>query len=174
MMVECDRSVANLLPTRALARREAAMPVFEDSVFIARPLQDVFDFMVESENLAVWDASVVKAHKVGTDPVGLGTLTRGTSTIMGKHLDWATEATEFEPPTRITYTSVEGQISFVVTNLLEAVEGGTRLTYRVDTGSGLGGIFGRLAEPFIEIAQARTLRANLETLAGLLVEHPQP
>jgi len=36
------------------------MPVFEDSVFIACPLKDVFDFMVESENLAVWDASVKK------------------------------------------------------------------------------------------------------------------
>ena len=150
------------------------MPVFEDSVFIARPLQDVFDFLVESENLAVWDASVVKAQKVGLGPVGLGTRTRGTSKIMGKHLDWATEATEFEPPTRITYTSVEGQISFAVTNVLEPDEGGTQLTYRVDTGSGLAGIFGRLAEPFIEIAQTRTLRANLETLASLLLEHPQP
>ena len=149
------------------------MPVFEDSVFIACPLQEVFDFMVESENLAAWDSSVVKAEKVGTGPVGLGTRTRGTSKIMGKQLDWATEATEFEPPTRITYNSVAGQIHFVVTNVLEPVEGGTRLTYRVDTGSGLGGVFGRLAEPFIEIAQAKTLRANLETLAGLLLKSPQ-
>ena len=150
------------------------MPVFEDSVFIACPLKDVFDFMVKSENLAVWDAFVVKAEKVGTGPVGLGTRTRGTSTIMGKHLDWATEATEFDPPTRITYTSVEGQISFAVTNVLEPVEGGTMLTYRVDTGSGLGGAFGQLTGPFIEIAQTRTLRGNLETLAALLVQHPQP
>ena len=89
---------------------------------------------------------------------------------MGKQLEWATEATEFEPPTRITYNSVEGQMHFVVTNILEPLSGGTRLTYRVDTGSGLGGVFGRLAEPLIEIAQTRTLRANLETLAALLVE----
>ena len=79
---------------------------------------------------------------------------------MGKHLEWATEMTEFQPPTRITYTSVEGQISFAVTNVLEPVAGGTRLTYRVDTGSGLRGAFARLAEPFIAIAQTRTLRAN--------------
>jgi uncharacterized membrane protein len=149
------------------------MPVFEDSIFIACPLQEVFDFMVESENLAMWDSSVVRAEKIGTGPVGLGTRTRGTSKIMGKHIDWATEATEFAPPTRITYTSVEGLIHFVVTNVLEPVEGGTRLTYRVDTGSGLGGVFGQLAEPFIEIAQTKTLRANLETLAGLLVKSPQ-
>lgn len=146
------------------------MPVFEDSVFIARTLQDVFDFMVESANLAMWDASVVKAEKVGTGPVGLGTRTRGTSRIMGKDFAWATEATEFLPPTRITYTSVEGQLHFAVTNALEAVEGGTRLTYRVDTDSGLLGVFGRLADPFIEKAQALTLRANLEALAALLVE----
>ena len=149
------------------------MPVFEDSVFIACPLQDVFDFMVESGNLAVWDISVERAEKVGTGPVGLGTRTRGMSKIMGKHLEWATEMTEFQPPTRITYTSVEGQISFAVTNVLEPVAGGTRLTYRVDTGSGLGGVFGRLAEPFIEIAQTRTLRGHLETLGNLLGGQPR-
>lgn len=31
--------------------------------------------------------------------------------------------------------------------------------------------FGRLADPFIEKAQSRTVRANLETLAELLVDH---
>ncbi|MEP7034262.1 MAG: SRPBCC family protein [Dermatophilaceae bacterium] len=146
------------------------MPVFEDTVFIARPPRDVFDFIIESGNLAVWDTSVVTAVKVGTGPVGLGTRTRGTSRIMGKQLEWVTETTEFGPPSRVTYASVEGQISFVVTNILEPVDGGTRLTYRVDTGSGLGGVFGRLAEPFIEKAQNRTLRANLEALAQLLLE----
>jgi len=146
------------------------MPVIEESVFIARPPQDVFDFIVESQNLPVWDVSIVKAEQVGTGPVGLGTRNRGTSKIMGKHFDWTTETTEFKPPTKVINTSVEGKIKFTVTNVLEAAPGGTMFTYRIDAESGLGGVFGRLADPFIEKAQARTVRANLETLAELVVD----
>ena len=36
----------------------------------------------------------------------------------------------------------------------------------------LGDIFGKLADPIVERAQGRTVRANLETLADLLAEHP--
>lgn len=146
------------------------MPVVEESVFIARPPQEVFDFLVEAENLPVWDVSIVKAERIGTGPVELGARNRGTSRIMGKHFDWTTEVTDFDPPTRIINTSVEGQISFTVTEVLEPAPGGTKLTYRIDAESDLGGVFGRLADPFIQKAQARTVRANLETLAELLVE----
>lgn len=146
------------------------MPVVEESVFIARPPQDVFDFIIETENIPVWDVSIIKAEQVGTGPVGLGTRSRGTSKIMGRRFDWTTETTEFEPPKRIINTSVEGQIHFTVTSVLEPAPGGTMLIYRIDAESGLGGVFGRLADPFIEKAQARTVRANLETLAELLVQ----
>jgi len=149
------------------------MPVVEESVFIARPPQEVFDFITDPAKIPVWDASVVAAEQIGNDPVGLGTHTRGTSKIMGRQFDWITEETVFEPPTRSVLTSVEGLLTFTVTNTLEAVEGGTRLTYRIDADVGLGGVFGRLADPFIEKAQARTVRANLDTLAELLAEHPE-
>lgn len=148
------------------------MPVVEESVFIARSPQEVFDFITDPAKIPVWDASVVAAEQVGTGPIGPGTRTRGTSKIMGRHFDWVTEATQFEPPTRSVLKSVEGPLTFTVTSVLEPAEGGTRLTYRIDADAGLGGVFGRLADPFIEKAQARTVRANLETLAELLAEHP--
>lgn len=56
--------------------------------------------------------------------------------------------------------------------VIEEKPGGTKLTYRIDAESGLEGVFGRLADPFIEKARARTGRANLETLAELLVQQP--
>lgn len=146
------------------------MPAIEESVFIPRPPQDIFDFIAESENLPVWDVSIVKAEQIGTEPVGLGTRNRGTSKILGRHFEWTTETTQFVPPRLIINTSVEGKIKFTATNVLEPTPGGTTFTYRIDAESGLGGVFGRLADPFIEKAQARTVRANLDTLADLLVE----
>lgn len=148
------------------------MPVIEESVFIARPPQDVFDFLIKTENIPVWDSSIVQAEQIGDGPVGVGTRSRGTSKIMGRHFDWVTENTHFDPPKKAAIKSVEGKFDFTITYSLEPERDGTRLTYQIDADSGLGGVFGKLADPFVQKAHTRTVRANLETLADLLAEHP--
>jgi carbon monoxide dehydrogenase subunit G len=149
------------------------MPVIEESVFIARPPQEVFDFLVRSENIPVWDSSVIRAEQITEGPPGPGTKVRGTSKIMGRHFDWVAENIDFDPPRKTVARSVEGKMNFTITNSLEPEGNGTRLTFRIDADSGLGGIFGKLADPLVEKAQSRTVRANLETLAELLAEHPE-
>ena len=146
------------------------MPSIEERIEIARSPEEVFDYLVQAEKLPVWDVSVVKAEEVGAGPTGLGTRTAGASKIMGRQFDWTTEVTEFDRPSRVTYTSVDGRVQFCASYVLEAAGDGTRLTSRIDAESGLGGVFGRLADPFIANVQARTMRANLDTLAELLLE----
>lgn len=148
------------------------VPVVEQSVFIAQPPAVVFDYLSKAENLPVWDSSIVQAEQVGAEPVALGTRAQGTSKILGRPFQWTTEVTEFDPPRRATFRSVEGKLAFTVTNTLEPADGGTQHTYRVEAESGLGGIFGRLADPIVERAQARTVRANLDTLADVLNDQP--
>jgi hypothetical protein len=95
---------------------------------------------------------------------------RGTSKILGRRIDWVTEVVEYDRPQRAGLRTVEGRLTFSLTNVCEGESGGTRYTNRVDAESGLGGIFGRVADPIVQRAQARTVRANLETLAELLME----
>lgn len=154
--------------------KENAVPVVEESVVIARPPQEVFDFLSNFDNVAVYDSSVTSSERVGEGPVGVGTHGRGTSKVMGRHFDWTVEVKEFDPPRRMVSKSVEGKLDFTVTFTLEPADGGTRVTQRIDAASGLGGIFGKLADPLVERAQGRTVRANLETLAEWMAEHPQP
>jgi uncharacterized membrane protein len=144
------------------------MPTVEVSVVIAREPEDVFDFLIEAANLPVWDSSVVSTEQLGDDPVRVGTQTKGVSKVLGRSFTWTSELTELERPTLAKYTTIDGPINFVVTNLLEAHQDGTRYTYRIDAESGLGGVFGRLADSFIASAQTRTVRANLANLAELL------
>ncbi|MGB9377738.1 MAG: SRPBCC family protein [Mycobacteriales bacterium] len=146
------------------------MAVIEESVFVAQPPKVVFDFLVRAENLPVWDSSVVEAEQVGNDPITVGTRARGTSKVLGRRFDWTTEVTELEPEKRASYRAVEGDLKFSVTNELEAIDGGTRYLYRLEADPGLGGIFGRIADPIVQRAQGRTIRANLENLAELLGE----
>jgi carbon monoxide dehydrogenase subunit G len=151
---------------------ENPMPVVEESVVIARPPQEVFDFLAKFENTAVFDSSVTSSEQVSDGPVGLGSRGRGTSKVMGRTFDWTTEIVEFDRPRRLVSRSVEGKLDFTVSLTMEPSDGGTRLTQRIEAASGLGGIFGKLADPLVERAQGRTVRANLETLAELLEEHP--
>jgi carbon monoxide dehydrogenase subunit G len=144
------------------------MPAIEETVFIAKSPEEVFDFLHHAENIPVWDSSIMQAEQLGADPIGVGTRLRGVSKVLGRRFEWTTEVIEFEPPTLSSSRAVEGSLHFTVTNSLQPEEGGTRLTYRIDADSGLGGIFGRLADPFVAKAQGRTVRANLDTLAELL------
>lgn len=144
------------------------MPIIEESVFIASSPQEVFDYLDAVENLPVWDSSIMEAEQLDSGPVRVGTRWRGVSKILGRRFEWTTEVTDCEAPTRLSSRAVEGKLRFTVTNTLRSENGGTRFSYRVDAESGLGGVFGRLADPIVEKAQRRTVRANLDTLAELL------
>lgn len=148
------------------------MPVVEESVFINRPPAEVFQFLIKTENIPIWDSSVIRAEQVDDGPVGPGTRSKGTSKILGRQFDWMTENVHFDPPKHMVIRSVDGKFGFTISNILEPEAGGTRLTYRVEVDSGLGGFFGKLAEPLVQKAHTRTVRANLDTLADLLAEHP--
>lgn len=74
------------------------MPLVEESVVIARPPQEVFEFLAKFENLSVYDAFVTASGQVGDGPSGLGTRGWGTTRFMGQQSDWTVEYTEFEPP----------------------------------------------------------------------------
>ncbi len=144
------------------------MPVVEESVVIARPPHEVFAFIVQADNLPIWDSMTIEAEQVTKGEPGLGTRTRGVSKLLGKRLDWTSEVTAFEPDAMATYSTVGGRLSFSATSKLEPVEEGTRLTYRVEAESGLAGVFGKMSDPLVTNALARTVRANLGSLAELL------
>jgi uncharacterized membrane protein len=152
---------------------ERFVPVVEEEVFIARSVEEVYDFVATAENLPVWDSSIMEAERLGSGPMEVGARWRGVSKILGRRFEWTTEVTELEYPTRMTSRAIEGKLQFEVTNTFEARDGGTRFTYKVEAASGLGGVFGRLADPIVEKAQGRTVRANLDTLAELLTQ-PAP
>jgi carbon monoxide dehydrogenase subunit G len=150
--------------------RKFAMPVVEESVVIPRPIEEVFDFLADAGNLPVWDSTIIECTQLGSDPVGVGTRYRGASSIMGRRFDWTTEIIRFEHPIASASRSVEGALTFTVSNQLTVVPEGTRLTHRIEAESGLGGSFGRLLEPIVEKAQAKSVRESLATLAALLRE----
>jgi uncharacterized membrane protein len=144
------------------------MPVVDETVVIARPAGEVFDFLMLAENLPRWDSSMLECAQVGGGAVTVGTRYRGASTILGRRIEWTTEVVEFVPGARAASRSVEGPLTFTVSYEVSTSSEGTTLRYRLAAESGLGGAFGRAMEPIVQRAQTKVVRANLGMLASLL------
>ena len=144
------------------------MPVIDETVVIARPPGEVFDFLMLAENLPRWDSSMLECVQVDSAPVTVGTRYRGASKILGRRIEWATEVTQFVPGVRAASQSVEGPLTFTVSYEVSPAPAGTTLRYRLAAESGLGGAFGRAMEPIVQRAQTKVVRTNLGKLASLL------
>lgn len=144
------------------------MPVIDETVVIARPAGEVFDFLMLAENLPRWDSSMLECVQVGSGAVTVGTRYRGASKILGRRIEWTTEVTELVPGVHATSQSVQGPLTFTVSYEVSASPAGTTLRYRLAAESGLGGAFGRAMEPIVQRAQTKVVRTNLGKLASLL------
>ena len=49
------------------------MATFEKTVLIARPIEEVFGFLSDLENVPKWNYAIVQTRKVSEGPVGVGT-----------------------------------------------------------------------------------------------------
>lgn len=144
------------------------MPTVEKSVVIARPATEVWDYLMDAENWPNWDNTVVESRQITDGSVGVGTRWQGVTRVLGKHINWTAEFTEYDAPKKSTAKSVEGPLTFTLTTLCDAEEQGTRVTHRLESESGLGGVFGRMADPIVTKAYGRSIQASLENLADLL------
>jgi carbon monoxide dehydrogenase subunit G len=144
------------------------MPVIDETVVIAQPMESVFQFLCEPANVKLWDSSIVEAEQIGTAPLATGTKWRGVTKILGKKFTWTTEITDAQRPGRMESRSIEGKLSFTLLYELTPHQSGTLLRYRIDADSGLGGVFGRLGDPLVQSAQGRTVRSNLKRLSEML------
>jgi carbon monoxide dehydrogenase subunit G len=140
------------------------MASFENTVTIRRPVQDVFTFLADFENVPKWNHAIVETTKVSPGPVRVGTTYRQTRSAPSR-TEEAFEVTVYEPTRRLDVRGGLGPFTARVSYLLEPTGSGTRLTNAVDLeSSGLLTLVAPLATSRIKHAVA----ANLDTLKQLL------
>ena len=49
------------------------MLVFENTIYIERPVEEVFEFLADFENVPKWNYYVMRVEKLTPEPIGLGT-----------------------------------------------------------------------------------------------------
>jgi len=60
------------------------MASFENTVTITRPVEEVFTYLADAENLPQWNYAIEQTRKISPGPVGVGTLYRQTRTLPGR------------------------------------------------------------------------------------------
>jgi uncharacterized membrane protein len=144
------------------------MPTVEESTTINAPAEKIFGFISDAANLPVYDSSCIRASMDA--PAAVGVRMSGATKLLGRELEWVTECTELEPGSVLAAKSVEGKLSFDFRYELASEGDETRVTYRITAESGLGGIWGRLADPLVTKTEQRQVRANLGVLKDLMEE----
>ena len=140
------------------------MATFENTVVIRRPIEDVFGFLADFENVPRWNDAIVKTHKVSQGPVGVGTIYQQVRSVPS----WSEErfeVTAYNPPRQLEIQGHLGPFPSHLSYALDAVPEGTRLTNAVELElRGPGRLLGRVAVPRVRDAVA----TNLQKLKELL------
>ena len=122
------------------------MYMFEKSIFINRPPQDVFDYITNPDNDSNWRSTAVSAEWTSDGPVGVGSTQRTVGKFLGRKIDSTNEVTVWDPPNQFSFKSVGGSIPLELSQKLVAKDNGTQLT--INAQAELAGFF-KLAEGLV-------------------------
>jgi carbon monoxide dehydrogenase subunit G len=138
---------------------------FELSIEIDRPVHEVWEYLIEPENVPEWQSSAVSSHQVSEGPIGLGARLRDERRFMGRRANSDVEVSEFEPERLFTLHGLSGPVRFTVRHRLS--ENGTGTKLDVEAEADPGGI-GRLMRPVIERAAEHELKGDFARLKEIL------
>lgn len=122
------------------------MYMFEKSIFINRPPQEVFDYITNPDNDSNWRSTAVSAEWTSDGPVGVGSTQRTVGKFLGRKIDSTNEVTVWDPPNQFSFKSVGGSIPLELSQKLVAKDNGTQLT--INAQAELAGFF-KLAEGLV-------------------------
>jgi len=137
------------------------MPEASYSVTIARPIDEVFAFVLDGENCTQWRPGVLDIKRLSGEGVGTR-YAQGVKGPMGRRIAADYEITALEPNRRIEFQTVtgparpHGRYDFEPTD-----DGGSRLTFSLD--AAITGLRGLLLGGMVQ----KTMDGEVRTLDNL-------
>lgn len=98
------------------------------AVSIDRPPVEVFDYLAELSNNAVWQAGVTRCIQTSQPPIGQGSTFAQESLLLGRTVTTPFEVIEFEPDYRIrTKTTSGSTVVDVIREVSRRSDGGSKV-----------------------------------------------
>jgi uncharacterized protein YndB with AHSA1/START domain len=140
------------------------MATFENVVVIGRPIEDVFAFLSNFENVPKWNYAIVETRKVSQGAGGVGTIYRQVRSVP-RRSEESFEVTTYDPPRRLEIQGQLGPFPSRLSYALDALPEGTRVTNSVELElRGPGRLLGPVAVPRVRDAVGANLRKLKELL----------
>ena len=141
------------------------MTTVESSVLIDRPIEEVFTYVTDPNNVAQWAGPVVESRITSEGPVGLGTTSSRVTQFLGRKMEAMYEITEYKPNSRYADKTTSGPVPMISRISFDSVDGGTKVTIQGELEA--GGFF-KLAEPLVARMARRQVETDAQTLKDLL------
>lgn len=134
-------------------------------LIINRPIDEVFAFVSDAENLPRWRTSALEVRKSFKGPLGVGSIFQGRFTFLGQTIEGNLQVIVHEPNRKYATRMVEGPFPLETYYILDATRVGTWFTFVVD---GHPGGFFKLAEPLVVSLAKRSFEIDLHNLKEML------
>lgn len=140
------------------------------SVLIKHPLETVWEYTTTPENIAAYLPGVVEMTPLSDNPVSVGAQWKGKNNILGRNFGWRGEFTRVDTYKDTEFQTIEAAFPFTTHSSLEETSDGVRMSYHVESPSGFGGLFGKMADPIVMRIYQRSLKASIESIPDLMEE----
>ena len=141
------------------------MARIEINLVINRPVEEVFAFVSNSENLPRWRSTSLEMKKTSDGSLGVGSTFKGRFIFLGRQFDGNVVVTAHEQNRVYVSKMAEGPFPLETGYTLEPVENGTRVTFVAE---GEPGGFFKLAEPLVVSMAKRAYTTDLQNLKEML------
>lgn len=137
----------------------------EQSTVINRPIEEVFSYVTDIDNLPMWSGEIVESRKTSDGPTGEGTTFDLLVKALGRKIENTHEISAYEPNSKFGIKITSGPVLGEAEYSFEPVNGGSKVSVEVEAEA--GGFF-KLADPLVARTLQRQYEANLATLKDLL------
>jgi uncharacterized protein YndB with AHSA1/START domain len=142
---------------------------FRNTLTIRRPIEEVFAFLADFENVPRWNHAIESTTKTSPGPVGVGSSYRQIR-LEPSRSEEGFEVTVFEPGSRLAIDGEIGPFHVRVDYRLEPIEGATRLINDVELQP--SSAVSKLLAPFAGSKIKAAVAENLDALKRVLETDP--
>ena len=136
-----------------------------DSVVIARPVDVVFAYVSDHENLPAWTVGVKQSRRLTDGPPAAGARYRVVGTLLGRPVESSYQVTAFDPGCGFDGTMTSPMFGFCEQYRFEQDQGGTRVSMSANVET--HGVF-RFLSPVMTVGVRRQVRADHRRLKTVL------
>ena len=105
------------------------MATINGEIVIGRPVEVVFDYVADQGNEPQYNPQMVRAEKITTGPVGVGTSFRSAVASRGQTVEMLIEITGYDRPHRLASATTMQQADISYTLTFEPATPGTRMRW---------------------------------------------